>query len=39
MNFPSDLYIFQGIIDLLGQQHQLEVVASRDGIHGPAEAL
>ena len=39
MNFPSDLYIFQSIIDLLGQQHQLEVVASRDGIHGPAEAL
>lgn len=31
-NFPSDLYIFQGIIDLLGGQHQLEIVPSRDGI-------
>lgn len=31
-NFPSDLYIFQGIIDMLGGQHQLEIVPSRDGI-------
>ena len=31
-NFPSDLYIFQGIIDLLGGQHQLEIIPSRDGI-------
>jgi len=31
-NFPSDLYIFQGIIDLLGGQHQLELVPSRDGV-------
>jgi len=31
-NFPSDLYIFQGIIDLLEGQHQLEIVPSRDGI-------
>jgi kynureninase len=32
LNFPSDLYIFQGIIDLLGGQHRLEVIPSRDGI-------
>ncbi len=32
-NFPSDLYIFQGIIDLLGSRHQLELIPSRDNIH------
>jgi kynureninase len=32
LNFPSDLYIFQGIIDLLGHQHHLTIVPSRDGI-------
>jgi kynureninase len=31
-NFPSDLYIFQGIIDLLGNQHHLKLIPSRDGI-------
>jgi kynureninase len=31
-NFPSDLYIFQGIIDLLGGKHHLELVPSRDDI-------
>jgi kynureninase len=31
-NFPSDLYIFQGIIDLLGGRHQLELVPSRDSV-------
>lgn len=39
MNFPSDLYILQGAIDLLGQQHRLEIVPSADGIHGPVAAL
>jgi kynureninase len=39
LNFPSDLYVLQGIIDLLGQQHRLEVLPAVDGIHGPAEAL
>jgi kynureninase len=39
LNFPSDLYVLQGIIDLLGQQHRLEVLPALDGIHGPAEAL
>lgn len=37
LNFPSDLYIFQGLCDLTGAR--LEVIPSPDGIHGPAEAL
>jgi kynureninase len=39
MNFPSDLYILQGIMELLGGVHELEVVHSADGIYGPAEEL
>jgi kynureninase len=39
LNFPSDLYIFQGIVGLLGAGHRLEIVRSPDGIHGPVEAL
>ena len=31
-NFPSDLYILQGIIDLLGKRHKLRLVSSQDGI-------
>lgn len=31
-NFPSDLYILQGVIDLLGNQHRLELIPSRDGV-------
>jgi kynureninase len=31
-NFPSDLYIMQGIIDMLGGRHSLELVPSRDDI-------
>ena len=38
-NFPSDLYILQGAIDLLGNQHDLELAASADGIHGPEADL
>ena len=33
LNFPSDLYIFQGIIDWLGQGHSLALIPSRDDIH------
>jgi kynureninase len=39
LNFPSDLYVFQGIVDLLGGEHKLMVVPSPDGIHGPVDAL
>ena len=31
-NFPSDLYILQGIIDLLGKGLHLELISSVDGI-------
>jgi len=39
LNFPSDLYILQGAIDLLDKQHQLEMVSSPDDIHGPVIEL
>lgn len=32
LNFPSDLYILQGIIDLLGNAHHLELIPSVDSI-------
>ena len=32
LNFPSDLYIFQGVIDLLGHRHRLELIPSQDGV-------
>ena len=31
-NFPSDLYILQGVIDLLGKKHRLELIPSTDNI-------
>ncbi len=39
LNFPSDLYILQGAINLLNMQHQLEILPSPDGIHGPTAEL
>lgn len=38
-NFPSDLYILQGIIDLLGNQHHLELIPSADTITIDPEAI
>jgi kynureninase len=32
LNFPSDLYVLQGIIDLLGNKHELRLIPSADGI-------
>lgn len=32
LNFPSDLYILQGCIRLLGERHNLHVVPSEDGV-------
>jgi len=32
LNFPSDLYILQGIINLLGKKHYLKLIPSADGI-------
>jgi kynureninase len=31
-NFPSDLYILQGIVDLLGNKHHLELIPSIDSV-------
>ena len=39
LNFPSDMYIIQGAIDLLGGQHRLQIVPSTDGLHGPKAEL
>jgi kynureninase len=39
LNFPSDLYILQGICRLLGPEYHVEVVESPDGVHGPLEGL
>ncbi len=39
LNFPSDIYILQGIIKLLGRNYQLKIIPSEDGIHGPEVAL
>jgi kynureninase len=38
LNFPSDLYILQGIAKIVGDR-EIQVVRSPDGIHGPVEAL
>lgn len=38
-NFPTDLYIFQGVIDLLGNQHHLELIRSEDTISIRTEDL
>lgn len=39
LNFPSDVYVLQGIVDLLGGRHRLEVIPSPDGVHGPVAAI
>ena len=38
-NFPSDLYILQGVIDLLGQNHHLKLIPSADSITIVPEAV
>jgi kynureninase len=39
LNFPSDLYVLQGCIHLLGNQHRLYLVQSDDGITIDQSAL
>jgi len=39
LNFPSDVYILQGVCKLLGPEYHLEIVPSADGIHGPLNAI
>ncbi len=38
-NFPSDLYVLQGVIELLGHQHRLELMPSADGLTIEPQAL
>jgi kynureninase len=41
LNFPSDLYVLQGIVDLLGNRHEIRSIRSRDGVsidHGDLTA-
>lgn len=39
LNFPSDLYVLQGAIDLVGGGHRLHVVPSGDGMTVGEDAL
>lgn len=39
LNFPSDLYILQGVADLLGGRYEIAMAYSSDGIHGPVETI
>lgn len=39
LNFPSDLYVLQGCIDLLGNRHHLHLVPSVDGMTIDLRAL
>jgi kynureninase len=39
LNFPSDIYIMQGVQAILGNRHELVVVPSPDGISMPLEHL
>src|SRR5437588_1069228 len=38
-NFPSDLYVMQGAMNLLGSDHEVVLVGSRDGIIPDLEQL
>jgi kynureninase len=39
LNFPSDLYILQGCVRLLGDRHELRLVPSEDGISVDQQSL
>ncbi len=39
INFPSDIYILQGIIKLADRDCSLEIIESEDGIHGPQQQI
>lgn len=39
LNFPSDLYLLQGLISIFGQQHRLKLIESPDGISVPLAAV
>ncbi|CAG0936411.1 kynureninase [Thermoflexales bacterium] len=39
LNFPSDVYLLQGALELLGNRHHLHVVRSADGLAIPTDQL
>jgi len=39
LNFPSDLYVLQGVCELADRPCELVVLPSPDGVHGPVAAL
>jgi kynureninase len=39
LNFPSDLYILQGCVRLMGDSHEIHLVPSEDGIRVDQQAL
>jgi kynureninase len=39
LNFPSDLYILQGCVRLMGDAHEIHLVPSQDGIRVDQQAL
>jgi kynureninase len=39
LNFPSDLYILQGCLQLMGDEYQLHLVTSEDGIQIEEETI
>lgn len=39
LNFPSDLYVLQGVADLMPAPIDVVVVPSTDNIHGPVEEI
>ncbi len=39
LNFPSDLYVMQGAIDILDKNHDMQIVSSEDGIYAPVEKI
>jgi kynureninase len=39
LNFPSDVYILQGAVDLLGNRHRLHIIHSDDGLTIPTDQV
>lgn len=39
LNFPSDLYVLQGICESAGRPCDIHMVKATDGIHGPVQAM
>lgn len=39
LNFPSDIYILEGVLRAADEDRELVIVDSEDGIHGPTDAL